>query len=418
MELVKHSRIGIWGLGKTGWAAVRHFKSKGFEVWGMDRNPEQEKETNIPILSETNIDFFCKESDYIFSSPGVQITSHYAKYAQKWINECDYFQQNFNKKIIAITGSVGKTSTIHLLSGILNYYKIPHILGGNIGTALFELLDNYENQSDLALLELSSFQLEHAKFFAPDIAIITNLYPNHLDRHKTFEEYSHAKWRITALQKNNQHIIMPQELGNDALWRSTSAQKHIFFNSYEKSFQFPLSFGQNWQIIQETLSILQLPLERLHDAVKTLTLPDHRLEYVGDFAGVSFYNDSKSTLSESTLAAVNQFLPKKPILFLGGESKGVDRSALIEKLQGNITHALCFGKEALQLHALCCNWGIPATAHESLSDAFNYGTMIAKKGDIILFSPSGSSYDLFKNYIERGNYFKQLVNQFIQQKIL
>lgn len=418
MELVKNSRIGIWGLGKTGWAAVRHFKNNGFFVWGMDRDSLQEKKEDIEIIqeTETNSVFFCKESDYIFASPGVEIKGHYAKYSKKWINECDYFQFHYQKPIIAITGSVGKTSTLHLLSGILDYYKISHVTGGNIGTPLFDILD-FNQDAPLALIELSSFQLETATQFAPDIAIVTNIYPNHLDRHKTFDEYSRAKWRITAAQNSNQHLIIPQELGNYPLWICSAATKHVIDHAHEQNQEFSISFSQNWSVIKQVLSLLQLPVTSLHVAAKKLTLPEHRFEYVGNYAGISFYNDSKSTLTESTLAAVRQFSPQKPIVFLGGESKGVDRSPLIQALKEHVKYVICFGKEARILNQLCTLFSVSSSEHATLFDAFHYGITIAKSGDIILFSPSGSSYDLFKNYIERGNCFKELVHQLMQKKI-
>lgn len=443
--------LGIWGLGSTGRAAVAYFQNKGYAVWGMDRSLKH-MDLEIEIVPETEADFFCQKSDLLFASPGVDTNVFYAKYTDKWIIECDFFQESWKKPIIAVTGSVGKTSVVHILSSVLLAYQKPCLVGGNIGTPLFALLDESPDRFEMALLELSSFQLEYAKLFSPDIAIITNVYPNHLDRHKTFDSYLQAKLRIIQAQNSNQVAILPIELLT-SLSLPKKVSQRIFISScppdvktmvsadkesdtiiysdsvsivrYHLGSHTPLisheslpncSYIQNWLIIGAVLHALNLNTDTIASLKEDIAIPPHRLERIGEYLGASFYNDSKSTVPQSTLAAVKKFFPKQPLLFLGGESKGVNRESLIQELQNTVQHIFCFGKEATMLDALCKSYGIPSSAYPTLDDAFFACVKQIKIGDVVLFSPSGSSYDLFTNYQERGNTFKKLVTFLIEKQ--
>ncbi len=143
-----------------------------------------------------------------------------------------------------------------------------------------------------------------------------------------------------------------------------------------------------------------------------LSVPQHRFERIGTYQGITFYNDSKATISESTLESLARCSSKPVILFLGGISKGVDRSSLIKQLPKTIKSVICFGKEADTLHKLCIAQNLKSSSHPTLESAWTSCTSQASNGDIVLFSPAGASYDLFKNYEERGTVFKKLVTQF------
>ncbi len=442
--------IGIWGFGTVGKSALHYFDQQGFNIHVMDaKNISKTKqklfhEKKITFKLEKNNEFFFSFCDFLFSSPGIDIRKYYQKYYYKWIRELDLFYQNFGKPIIAVTGSVGKTSITHLLESILSSYGIQLCVGGNMGTPSLDLLYK-KNTCDVALLEVSSFQLEYCKSFSPDLAIWTNFYPNHLDRHTSLQQYFDAKFSIIANQHRHQHALLPFSLRKKIRSYKNFAQQLSYFSLYrpsyyertqldkhEKLFYIhkgtmyiytndlcqkiinvsvlpPITFDINWLIICSALHLLQAPLQKLPTITHNLSLPEHRLEYVGTYRMVQFYNDSKSTTPASTITAIQKF-KKHPIkLFLGGLSKGIDRAPFIRALKDTVDYIYCFGAEAAELHYTCKQCSIPSQYYNTLESAFSACIKSVQPGNIVLFSPAGSSFDLYKNYCERGNHFKELV---------
>lgn len=436
-----HAQIGIWGLGIVGISAIKFFSRKGYTVSVLEKKTLTPSE--IQMLHENNADLytgditsFLQTHDYIAASPGIDLRP-YAAYQDKFITELDIFQHYYHHPVVAITGSVGKTSITHLLSTILLQAQKNIVTGGNIGTGMLDLID--DKQHDFAILEVSSFQLEHCKTFSPDLALWTNLYANHLDRHGTFENYFLAKLNLIKHQSDMQHALVPYELANQ-LRNALTGRSFNFFSPYTPahvqlnpndalyyvqdnhimklqngrtriirslSVLPTITYQDNWLIIGAALDILGFnpPLEQFD-----YTLPAHRLEKVATINHIHFYDDSKATIPQSTLAAVRQLRGNRLLLFLGGVSKGVDRSSLIAQLPSDVKHIFCFGKEAEQLKEWCNEYLISATAHVTLQEAFNACIQIAQANDHVLFSPSGASFDLFSNYQERGNQFKKLVH--------
>ncbi len=457
----KKTKLGIWGFGTTGKAAVNYFSQYGYQLQVMDTKVLSKNEHNflkkhrVSYVSQKNNDYFFSCNDFLFPSPGVDISYYYATYKQKWLNELDLFYDHFNKPIIAITGSTGKTSVTHLLAQLLARYGLSICTGGNIGTPTFDLL-NQKKLVNAALLEVSSFQLAYCKKFAPDLAIWTNFYPNHLDRHGSVNNYFSAKYSLLAHQHQQQRTLLPLNLSQTikkyglrskhcsffADCRPTRTQfqwlrpnDHLFFidqtlivkymnGTYRPLIEIDklplITFRQNWLIICSILDILSLPLASLPVFAQQLSLPEHRLEKVASLNGIDFYNDSKSTTTVSTYAAVQKLCTKPIFLFLGGLSKNTDRTPLIKTLKGKVVYIYCFGTEAVLLNHLCLKYGIPSAAWATLDCTFLDAVKRTRSGSVILFSPAGSSFDLFNNYQERGNYFKKLVNSYIinQDKIM
>lgn len=196
MNIDKSSRIGIWGFGVVGKSVADYLLSLAYSnITIMDkRTPTEDeqhylKKNNIAWHQQCDEETFFNFCDILIPSPGVNIKlHHYATYISKWLHELDIFYNNFNKPIIAITGSVGKTSTTHILGKLLQHLSIPVAIGGNIGIPMLDLISR-QNNVDYALLEVSSFQLLHCTQFAPQYAVITNIYPNHLDYHTTEDEF-------------------------------------------------------------------------------------------------------------------------------------------------------------------------------------------------------------------------------------
>ena len=417
-ETFKAKKVGIWGFGKTGQSVLSFLSSQGAECIVMDSNPlntfqeELIKNHNAQAIGIEFSSQFIEACDFIVPSQGVDLTPYLEHPdAHKFVSEVDLFQQFVKTPIIAITGSAGKTTTTTLLAQLLNLFGKRAIAAGNIGKPMLDVLDE-QNKYNYIVLELSSTQLEHAKQFAPDIAAILNIFPNHLDRHIDMPSYLKAKGKLLKFQSEDQIVFLPMDF-IDVFWQLVGKQKVTWIgnDTYADITKklYDVCPEQNWQIILSILEHLGFEPEKVIKLKEKLQVPAHRIEFITTHNGADFYNDSKSTLPESTLQAVNQFKGKQIILFLGGLSKGVDRSELVAQLPNNIKHIICFGKEAKQLHAWCQDAVIPSSAHNTLEDGFKMALKKLEPNDVVLFSPSGSSFDLFKNYEERGKQFKSLV---------
>jgi UDP-N-acetylmuramoylalanine--D-glutamate ligase len=416
--MFKGKKVGIWGFGKTGQSALSFLSAQGAECLVLDNkelDPFQEeliKSHNAQFVGPEYLPQFIELSDTIIASQGVNITP-YLEHTDKFMTEVDLFAKYVKVPVIAITGSAGKTTTVTLLTQLLNMLGKKAIAAGNIGKPMLDVLAE-QKKYDYIVLELSNFQLEHAKTFAPSIATILNIFPNHLDRHPDMQDYIEAKGKLLSYQTDDQIAFLPMEY-IDQFWSLVGQQKVTWIGSdthvnITKELS-DITCHQNWQIILSILEHLNLPIETIPTYKKQLRIPEHRVEFVGTVNGADFYNDSKATIPAATLQAVSQFNDCPLILFLGGLSKGTDRSELIKQLPHNIKHVICFGAEAEQLHIWCQESVISSSVHNTLEDGFDMALKKLEPNDVVLFSPSGSSFDLFKNYEERGKKFKNLTLQ-------
>lgn len=431
--------LGIWGLGVVGQSVARYCLAHHIPINLLnDRplTPEQLKflqDHAITCIEGTDaIEPFLTQHDQILVSAGIDLRS-YQQYAHKFIGELDLFAQEWHKPFIAITGTVGKTTVTHVLGNILNHFGQKTAIGGNIGVGLCDILTN-EQDAQSAVLEVSSFQLELSKSFAPDLAIWTNFSPNHIDRHGTLEAYYAAKNNLITMQKPGQKALVPFSLRNeikkgagdifyfsvDPIPKDFEVSAPIFYldhNDLRCNYATIVSIDkspetllrENWLIIASALHLLGFG-NRINEAaayIDSLAKPEHRLEYMGTFNGKLFYNDSKATTPTATTAALAQFKGKSITLILGGVSKGVDRTDFMRSLPNHVSHVICFGSEARELAAACNIAAVTICA--SLEEVIKIAHEKSAPGEIILFSPAGASFDLFANYVERGNLFKKLV---------
>ena len=423
LQSYKGKKIGIWGFGKTGQSVLKYIAPFTNSITIIEPKPLSDEQLqlikthNAQLVPSEHVQQFLEYNDIIIPSPGVDLRP-YALWSEKYISELALFGQRVTCKTIAITGSVGKTTVVTLLTQILNTLGKKAIAVGNIGAPMLDVLQD-QDKYDIIVLELSSFQLEQPHHFAPSIAALTNLFPNHLDRHGDLAAYAQAKGQLFAHQTETDKAIVPMEFldacipytkKQKVLWLSEGAYKDDIIKSLSD-----ITFEKNWNLIFAILEQLTITPDQVAQIASTLHIPEHRFERVATHKGISFYNDSKSTIPEATLESITR-CKKQPLrLFLGGISKGVDRSDLIKQLPKTVQSVLCFGKEAQTLHILCQKEGIISSCHNTLEDAWKQCMAQSKEGDIVLFSPAGASYDLFANYEERGKVFKQLVHNFIKQ---
>lgn len=425
--------IGIWGYGRVGKAAAQFLQSQGAFILIYDEKPINVPPTMHVVHSLKEL----FQSEYLLPSPGVDTRAHRMQYQGTWLCELDLFYEHFHKPIIAITGSVGKTTVTHLLTQALVAAGWRVQAAGNIGVACLDMVEQ-QHDLDAVVLEISSFQLEYAQLFAPALAIWTTFYPNHLDRHATMQDYFNAKYNLIRYQTKQQSALVPVDL-LPSLQERFPQSSLSFFGSSTGSFPYPLFtieqgeirlqsphgirslislrnldtaiFPLNWLIVYAAVSLLDVS----PSALSTIQPIAHRLEHVATINGIMFYNDSKATTPASTHAALSALTAPRTILFLGGLSKGIDRTPLIQSLCDKPIQVICFGKEAEQLHAQCVASHIPSHIAATLEEAFAHCVSIAKPNDCVLFSPSGSSFDLFENYEKRGDEFKALVLRYSQR---
>lgn len=435
--------LGIWGLGVVGQSVARYCLAHNIPIALLNDRPlspkQQEFLTQHGLTCAQGtaaIEPFLAAHDQILVSAGIDLRP-YQTYAHKFIGELDLFAQEWHKPFIAITGTVGKTTVTHVLGAVLQYLGRKMAVGGNIGVGLCDLLQT-AGDAQSAILEVSSFQLELSKHFAADLAIWTNLSPNHLDRHGTLEAYRDAKNKIITMQRAGQKALVPAALAHEI---EKGASDLFYFSDEKPSENFDASapifyfdhnelrcryqkscaiiatitqapqtiLRQNWLIIASTLHLLGLN-EHINEVaayIDTIAKPEHRLELIGTIDGRIFYNDSKSTTPTATNAALEQFKDKSVTLILGGVSKGVDRTPFMQSLPKHISHVICFGGEANDLAAACSLPNISIC--ETLEQVVKIAHEKSAPGEIILFSPAGASYDLFTNYVERGDLFKKLI---------
>ncbi|MFA5074828.1 MAG: UDP-N-acetylmuramoyl-L-alanine--D-glutamate ligase [Candidatus Babeliales bacterium] len=472
-------KIGILGFGVVGKSVLNFLSKKNYEIGVWDKRVLLESEidliktyqtANYFDSTEISIENFLDSHEKVIVSPGVNLSKilnkDFEKFQNKFLCELDFLSDFLIKKSIAVTGSLGKTTIVSLLGQFL-----PNsCIAGNIGTGMLDVLSDQE-KFDSIVLELSSFQLELNKKFSPDIAILNNLYPNHLDRHKTIQEYFDAKCKIFEYQKIGQKLLISTDfLTQDIFLENNNFLQNIFIdklksiksdivfiscnwdqdkvllNNFLKKFDFKncsifynqynflyleqnkifdlnflpnISFKQNWLFVLTTLYFCGQDFNNLEDKLKNFAkfisqdfekIQQHRVEFFYAKNNIDFYNDSKSTVVQATLQAVNKLNQNnKPIiLILGGTGKGVDRSFIFQELSKfkNLKNILCLGDVAYKEFE---KFNKSLILSPDLNSLIHEIKKLAQSGDQILFSPSGASFDLFKDYKDRGNQFKELI---------
>lgn len=363
-----------------------------------------------------------------------------------WTSEMNLFLERCRGTLVGITGTVGKSTTTAMIGTILDsaarssdwgHGKVW--LGGNIGKSLLDDLPNI-GASDVVVLELSSFQLEDAAGIrrSPHIAVITNLRDNHLDRHGTMAEYAEAKSNIFRHQKPADHLLMPLDEDLSAFpgqWRTRENLRWYGVNRELRAMRFSRSADPHGDV-HELAAKLTVPglhnlmnaaaavsvarLLGVTDDVSCRALSDfgglpHRLEFVGEFEGIKYYNDSKATTPEAAMTSLAAF-ESPVVLVVGGSDKGSPFDELARAVAHRAKAAICIGQTGPRLadEIERCKSAAAGAAVERASDfpsALVLARSHARGGDVILLSPGCASYDWFKNYEDRGEQFRRLAAQ-------
>ncbi len=447
MEL-KNKRVLVVGLGKSGLAAALFLRDRGARVTVSDTRSAAALGDQIPALLEAGIMVEAgghglltfRRQDLIVVSPGVPLDTPEVKNAQQLgltvIGELELASRFLQGDIVAITGSNGKTTTTTLIGEIFAGAGLKTQVGGNIGLPVIELTP--ESTPDTwNILEVSSFQLETTVEFRPKIALVLNITPDHLDRHKTFEAYWAAKARITARQTAEDFLILnAEDPATQRVAAKTKAQIY-WFSGARQIKQGTFVHGETlFFLAQEggkpepVLPIAEIPLKGAHNVenvlaavcaaklagiasesirgtVRAFKAVEHRLEWVKTVHGVEYYNDSKATNIDATLKALASF-PGGIHLILGGKDKDSDYTQLAPLLRERAKAVYTIGSAAEKIERELAGV-VKIVSAGSLDSAVNAASGAAVSGDVVLLAPACSSFDQFENYEHRGRAFRESV---------
>jgi UDP-N-acetylmuramoylalanine--D-glutamate ligase len=354
------------------------------------------------------------------------------------IGEIELAAQFLPGPIVAITGSNGKTTTTTLLGEIMTAAGFPALVGGNIGTPAISLAERARPDT-VIVLEISSFQLETIQTFRPKVAVVLNVTPDHLDRHRTFEIYTEAKARVFENQQASDFAVLNADDPTCvAMAGRTRAQ--VFWFSRQKEVQQgawvrdsnivfrdgsgqreimqvsenPLKGGHNLENVLAAAcagTLMGCAPEKIREAVRDFKAVEHRLEFVATIRGVDYYNDSKATNVDATIKALESF-PANIHLILGGKDKGSDYTVLNDLLRQRVKRVYTIGAAATKIESqiVSSKNGGPEVVHaETLENAVRKGNAVAEPGDVVLLAPACASFDQFKSYEHRGKVFKEIV---------
>lgn len=441
-----NKKISIIGSQKSGIAAARLIKNAGGIPFVSDNSIKEKLKNFISILKNENIPFEVEQhSEKVFDcelmilSPGVPSDAAVLKTAKekniKIISEIELAASYCKGKIIAITGSNGKTTTTSLFEHILNSSGFTAYAAGNIGKAFSEIvLDIKENE--FVSLEVSSFQLDFIEKFKPFISMILNITPDHLNRYEyKFENYLRSKYRIFENQDQNDNLILNDDdemIKNFAI--NSSAKKKYFslfnnqsdgcfylnnemkyvennsekFNCSVKDFSLQGEHNiANAMAAIIAAKIVGVENENLRNALKSFKGVEHRLEFVKKIDGIKYINDSKATNVDSVWYALRSF--ENPIfLILGGQDKGNDYSKIKDLVINKVKKIYAIGSSA-EIIFKFFHQDVKVEIKKKLEDCVLAANLEARNSDVVLLSPACASYDMFDNYEHRGKVFKMAV---------
>jgi UDP-N-acetylmuramoylalanine--D-glutamate ligase len=440
-------RVLVVGLARTGLVTSLFSAGYGAAVTATDERPESElAETAVKLRAAGvklelggHLKASFEEQDLIVVSPGVSADLPALKVARAlgtpiW-SEIELAWRFLRGKLIAITGSNGKTTTTALVAHILKTSNIPTLVGGNIGTPLLALVENSTDQT-VTSAEISSFQLEAIESFRPEIGVLLNLTPDHLDRHGSFDEYARAKMRMFENQLERDFAVLNAD--DPEVTRRMPAKPHIYWFSRQKRVATGTFLRDNEIVFRNDGSeaVLarrdQVQLRGEHNMENVLAastaaylagaIPaaiasgvqsfrgvEHRLEFVAEISGVKFYNDSKATNVDAAAKAIQAF-PGPLIVIMGGKDKGSPYTPLRDLLHERARVVLLIG-EAAEKIAADLQGAVEIHHLGTLERALQAIVENAEPGDTVLLAPACSSFDQFENYEHRGRTFKELVSQ-------
>lgn len=453
---INGKKVAIVGMGVSNLPLLDYFYEKEAKVTVFDNKEKEEIDDSIILkLNRYGFNYFfgkdnldnLKGFDIIFRSPScMPFTKQLAEEQERGAiitTEIEMVLKLAPCKTIGVTGTEGKTTTTSIIYEIVKQAGYNCFLGGNIGKPIFTKIKDMKPE-DIVVLEMSSFQLTDMDV-SPDISLVTNIYPDHLNVHRSYEEYQDAKKNIFKHQNENGILVLNYDNEITRSFAKEANGKVIFFSSKQKledGYIYDNTDGMIKQcedgIRRHLISKNEIKLRGIHNyenicaalavtssiaditsqikTIKDFAGVEHRLEFVKEINGVKYYNDSIGTSPASTIAGLNAF-DENIILLAGGSDKGLDYEEVGEAIARKVGTLILCGPtsdkiEKATLKALeQTNRNIEICYTNNLEESVNVAYTKAKKGDIVLLSPASASFDAFKNFAERGNRFKEFVNK-------
>ena len=444
---MKNKTVLVVGLGMSGVASIKALNELGATIYAYDAQSKEKLNKTLEELKDIDVtyyfdslDFDTNNIDFVIKSPGIKFeTPIMQKLTDSNIEIIGDLEAGFlvtDNKFVAITGTNGKTTTTTLIGEIINNSNKSCKVTGNIGSGAF--YDSYISKKDeILVVEASSFQLESTFTFKPFISIITNLTPDHLDWHKTEDNYYRAKFKIAINQDKNDYCILNYEDNMIKNYIDLLSTNILYFSSerilengiYVENNQIVYKYNNEKSIImnvddifivgkhnlENTLAacaaakLLGIDNNTIKKTVQSFRGVEHRLEYVETYNGVKFYNDSKGTNPDASIKAVKGV--KAPIVLIaGGYDKKSDYDEFIKAFDNKVKALILLGqtKEAIKDCAL--KYGFKNIYMvENMDEAVNLAFKLSDKGDTVLLSPACASWGMYPNYEVRGKDFKERV---------
>jgi len=440
---IKNKKIDVIGIGISNVPLIKFLAKNGASVCACDKRTKEQLGDVYGDLERCGVEFSLGESylenlqgEMIFKTPGMRFDTPELLSAKKRgaeiTSEMELFTVFCPAKMVAVTGSDGKTTTTTLINKMLEKEGYKTWLGGNIGNPLFCSLEEI-SEEDIVVLELSSFQL-HTMKKSPQIAVMTNISPNRLDMHKDYQEYIDAKKNIMLYQSADDALVVNMENEVTAQIGKESAAR-VFGFGWDSSFDIYSDGEYIYKNGQKILRVSDIKIPGKHnvenymaaiaavgDMVSVDTIEfvakdfggvEHRIELVRNLNGVRFYNSSIDSSPNRTMNTLNVF-PEKVIMISGGKDKGIPYDEIGPVIVEHVKILILIGATAGKIKAaLLASKGYEAVEViecDEYSDAVEIAYSKAKEGDVVLLSPASTSFDRFKNFEERGRLFKDLVN--------
>jgi UDP-N-acetylmuramoylalanine--D-glutamate ligase len=447
MEL-KNKRVLVVGLGKSGIAAALFLRDKGARVTVSDARSAKELEQQIPALLDAGVMvetgghglLTFRRQDLIVVSPGVphdtpELTQSRA-FGIPIIGELEFACRFLQGQMTAVTGSNGKTTTTSLIGKIFADSGRDTLVGGNIGVPVIELIER-SSVGTMSVLEVSSFQLETVESFAPHIAVVLNITPDHLDRHGSFENYAAMKARITEKQTAADFLVLNGEDKPTQMIAGKTEAQVFWFSARRPIKQGAFVHGESIVFVpreggptEPIMPVAEIPLKgghnvenvlaavcaarlggvspaQIREAVASFKAVEHRLEFVTEVRGVAYFNDSKATNVDATKKALEAF-PGGVHLILGGKDKNSDYTELAGLIRERVKTVATIGSAAEKIERHLAGVTKIVSAG-TLAAAVRTASENATAGDVVLLAPACSSFDQFDNYEHRGRMFKEIV---------
>lgn len=443
-----NERLVILGSGESGTGAALLAKAKGYDVFVSDQGQIKEKykadlqKNKINFEEGTHTEGKILNAQLIIKSPGIPEKAEIIKKAKasniSIIDEIEFAYRFIDgSKVIAISGTNGKTTTTLLTYHLLKTAGFNVALGGNVGLSMARQVA--ENKFDWYVLEISSFQLDGIETFKPEIGILLNITPDHLDRYEyTMQNYVNSKFNLIRNMTAQEDFIyytddpviaaevstlpiVPKKIG---ISLNSNAQTPVKFNGERMDFNFKDKFqiDQSETTLKGPHNLINtmaavsaaylagVALQSIKEGLKTFKNAPHRLEPVGIIKGVEFINDSKATNVDSVVYALGSY--DKPLVWVaGGVDKGNDYNIIMKAVQKKVKALICLGKDNEKLKKAFGGVVPVIKETQSVKELVRMALDEAQQGDIVLLSPACASFDLFKNYEDRGNQFREEVQQ-------